>query len=146
MNRKINNLEELLQEKARLQAQIRIVQDELNASAQRTRQELKLLVDEKFSLGKQLAQLFQGGAKQLTEGTALRAIGQAAGGASWWSGIAVTMLPVVVDFVRQQIGKWKQKRAAKALEAPAEPAKKSKGRKLFKRKTPPEAGSAPSPA
>lgn len=145
MNRKINNLEELLQEKARLQAQLRIVQEELNASAQRTRREFKILVDERFSLGKQLGHLFQGGAQPLTENTALRTIGQVAGGGAWWSGIAATLLPVVIDFVRQQIGKWKQKRAAKALEAPAAP---SKGRKLFSRKpkTPPDAGSTPAPA
>lgn len=145
MDRKINNLEELLQEKARLQAQMKIVQAEMNASAQRTRQELKILVDEKFSLGKQLGQLFQGNGKEPTGNSALRAIGQIAGGSNWWGGIAATMLPVVVNFVRQQFDKWKQKRAAKALEAPAE---KPKGRKLFKRKrkSPPEAGSAPSPA
>ncbi len=146
MNRKINSLEELLQEKARLQAQLKIVQAEMSASTQRTRQEFKILVDEKFSLSKQLGQLFQGNDTKHPAGTsALRAIGQIAGGSHWWGGIAATMLPVVVNFVRKQFDNWKQKRAAKALEAPTE---KPPGRKLFKRKrkSPPEAGSAPSPA
>ena len=38
MSRKINNLEELLQEKSRLKAQLDIVQAEMNTGVQRTRQ------------------------------------------------------------------------------------------------------------
>lgn len=137
MNHKINNLEELLQEKARLQAQIKIVQAEMNASALRTRMEFRTLVEEKFSLTKQLGQLFQGGAKPGAGSTALQAIGQVAGRGTWWGGIAATLLPMVVDFVRRQITRRQERKAARpALEAPADAAEKpaSGGRKLFRRK------------
>ena len=41
----INNLEELLAEKARLRKQLEIVQGEMDESAKRTRQELRLFSD-----------------------------------------------------------------------------------------------------
>lgn len=113
MNRKINNLEELLQEKARIQAQIKIVQTELNASAQRTRVELKALVEDKFSLTKQLGQLFQSDSlKQGAATSALQAAGRIAGGSSWWGGIAASLLPMVIDFVRRQIERRRERKAA----------------------------------
>ncbi len=151
MNRKINNLEELLQEKARVQAQLKIVQSELNASAQRTRQEFRLLVEEKFSLSKQLGQLFQSTAKPGVGTTALQAVGQVASRGTWWGGIAATLLPMVVDFIRRQVARRKERKAAKpakpALEsgpAAAAPAKpKSPGRRLFKRKKKADEGGTP---
>ena len=152
MNRKINNLEELLQEKARVRAQMKIVQAELNLSAQRTRQELKLLVEEKFSLSKQLGQLFQGSSAKPGVGTAaLQAVGQVAARGTWWGGIAATLLPMVVDFIRRQVERRKERKAAKpakpALEsgtnaaAPEKP--KSRGRRLFKRKKKADEGGTP---
>lgn len=148
MNRKINNLEELLQEKARVQAQLKIVQDEMKTSAQRTRQEFRLLVEEKFSLSKQLGQLFQGSAKPGVGTTALQAVGQVAGRGTWWGGIAATLLPMVVDFIRRQVARRKERKAAKpALEsgpAASAPAKtKSPGRRLFKRKKKTDEGGTP---
>ncbi len=138
MNYKINNLEELLLEKARVQAQLKIVQAELGASVVRTRQELKTLVDEKFSLSKQLGQLFQGGAQPGTGSSAVRAIGQVAGGGSWWGGLVSALLPMVVDFVRRQVQRRKERKAATpALEGTAP---KPKSRKLFRRKNPPADG------
>lgn len=151
MNRKINNLEELLQEKARVQAQMKIVQEELKASAQRTRQEFRLLVEEKFSLSKQLGQMFQGSAKPGMGTAALQAVGQVAGRGTWWGGIAATLLPMVVDFIRRQVARRKERKAAKpakpALEsgtnaaAPEKP--KSRGRRLFKRKKKADEGDTP---
>ena len=137
MNRKINNLEELLEEKKRLHTQIQIVQDELVASAQRTREEFRTLVDEKFSLARQLGSLFNGNGKQAGEPSALQTIGQAVGRSTWWGNLAVTLIPLVMNFVREQVGRWKHKREEKReakASMPAQP--KSKGRKLFKRKTP----------
>lgn len=148
MNRKINNLEELLQEKARVQAQLKIVQEELKTSAQRTRQEFRVLVEEKFSLSKQLGQLFQSTAKPGMGTTALQAVGQVAGRGTWWGGIAATLLPMVVDFIRRQVTRRKERKAAKpalesgpAASAPAKP--KSPGRRLFKRKKKADEGSTP---
>lgn len=132
MNRKINNLEDLLQEKARLHAQIKIVQSELNASAQRTRREFKTLVDEKFSLSKQIGALFQGGAGEGVESTALRTVGRVIGGSNWWSGLLTTLLPMAVNFIRTRLENWKKKRAEAP---PKKPKTASKSRKLFKRKT-----------
>lgn len=133
MNRKINNLEELIQEKARVRAQLDIVQAELAASAKRTRLEFKSLVEDKLSLSKQLGQLFHNAGTSTTAGsTAMRAIGQVAGNSGWWGGIAATLLPLVVDFVRKQVDRWRQRRLAQPAGDPAKP----KSRKLFKRKTP----------
>ena len=132
MNHKINNLEELLREKSRLQTQINIVQNELNASLSRTRLEFKTLLDGKFSLSKQLSQLFQGNAKPTAGNTALRTLGNMAGGSSWWGGLAATLLPMLVDFIRRQIERRKQRRAAKP--AGQTVSAKSKVRKLFRRK------------
>lgn len=146
MNRKINNLEELLQEKARLQVQIKIVETEMNASFQRTRQELTTLIEEKFSLSKQIGQLFQGGEKQGVGTTALQAVGRVAAGGTWWGGIAASLLPLVIDFVRRQIERRKEKKAAKpavvknaappiiVLDNPDAATPKPARRGLFKRK------------
>lgn len=137
MLNKINNLEELLQEKARLKAQIRIVQDELNASAGRTRQEFKALVEDKLSLSKQIAQLFQGNsARQAAENSAVSTISRVAGAGTWWGGLLATLAPMLLDLLRRQLEKRKVRREAKRVAAdPADPAPKPKGRRIFKRKS-----------
>ncbi len=130
----INNLEELLAEKARLRKQLEIVQGEMDESAKRTREELRLFLEDKFSLAKQIGQFFQGGTAQAVGGKAVGALGQAAGMSAWWSGILATLTPVLVNFVRRQLQR-RQERKLKAAEMPAqEPSPKAKRRKLFKRK------------
>ncbi|MCC6460206.1 MAG: hypothetical protein IT260_07030 [Saprospiraceae bacterium] len=134
MLRKINNLDELLEEKKRLKAQLKIVQTELESSTRRTRQEFKTLVDDKLSLSKQLGQLFQGNGSALSDSPALAAIGRAAGGTTWWGGLVVSLLPMVVNFVRRQVERRKERKLAEAAAPPALP--KPEGRKLFRRKKP----------
>lgn len=138
MRNKIKNLDELLAAKARLSAQIDIVQAEMNSSAKRTRERFEEFLDDKLSIPKQLGRLFQGGSQNAVQGTAINAIGRMAGVSSWWSGLLSTIAPMVFNFVRDQIQRRKQRRA----EAPTdeEPAAskskpKSKRRKLFKRKS-----------
>ena len=143
MSRKINNLEELLQEKARLKAQLDIVQAEMNAGVQRTRQEFMILVEEKFSLSKQIGQLFKGDDNQGIGTTALQAVGRVASRGTWWGGIASTLLPVALNFVRRQFTRQKERKAAKlalrestqsAPDIPAETTPKPAKRGLFRRK------------
>ena len=134
MNRKINNLEELQQEKARLQLQIQITQAELNASLGRTREELKILVEDKFSLSKQVGQLFQGGASQVAQAGAVGAISRLAGQGTWWGGIVSSLLPIVVDMVRRQFERRKKRRAEKP-ETDETAVEKPKSRRLFRRKS-----------
>jgi len=145
-NLNINNLEELLAEKARLRAQIEIVQAELNASASRTRDELSDFVENKFSISKQLGKLFQGGGVGQSAGSsAIGAVGRAAGLNPLWSGLLATLSPVLVRYAQNQLRKRKERKAAKAeaaaeaaLEAPempgAEAAEPVKKRGLFRRK------------
>ncbi len=137
MLNKINNLEELLQEKARLKAQLKIVQGELNASALRTRQEFKTLVEERLSLSKQIGQLFQGaGTRQVAENTALSTIGRMAGAGTWWGGLLATLAPMLLDLVRRQLEKRKARRAAnQAAAETGAPAAQPKSRRIFKRKS-----------
>lgn len=137
MLNKINNLEELVQEKARLRAQLTIVQAELNASAMRTRQEFKTLLEEKLSLSKQLGQLFQGNARPAAAaGTAaVRTISQAVGGGTWWGGLLATFAPMLVDLVRRQLERRKERRKnAKTETDENAPKPKPKSRRIFKRK------------
>lgn len=135
---KINNLEELLAEKARLLAQIEIVQEELNASANRTRDEVRMLLEDKLSLPKQIGQLFQGGAQQVAGSTAVSALSRAAGMSSWWSGVLSMLAPVLMNFARRKFQERKERKLAEKAEIPpetpaAEPSKHQK-RGLFKRK------------
>lgn len=133
MNQKIKNLEDLLREKDRLRTQLRIVQTELASSAKRTRSEFKTLVEDKFSISKQLGNLLQGSGGQIAEGAASKVIGRIIGGSSWWGGLVATLLPMVADFIRRQL---EQRKARKAAEASAEDgsAPKTKNRNIFKRK------------
>ena len=133
MRSKINSLDELLVEKAKVQAQIQIAEREFNVSARRTREALETFMDNKFALPKQLSQLFQGGAQQVAGGSAVAAISRMVGMGSWWSGILSFLAPVVVTFVADRIQRRKERREA----APTEPATKaeSKMRNIFKRKS-----------
>lgn len=133
MLNKINNLEELILEKARIKAQLTIVQGELNASAVRTREEFKTLIEEKFSLSRQLGQLFQGSAKPAVGSTAVRTISQAVGGGTWWGGLLATFVPMLVDLVRHQLERRKERRKDRKA-ATDETAPKPKSRRIFKRK------------
>lgn len=138
MLNKIDNLDELLAEKAKVQAQIRIVEKELVASSRRTREELETFVENKFALSKQIGQLFKGGTEQAIGGSAIGALGRAVGMGSWWTGLLSFLGPVVLNFVQEQI----QRHKARKNDAAAKPkAPKTKKRNIFKRKpkpTPPE--------
>jgi hypothetical protein len=115
---KINNLEDLLEEKARVQAQIQIVEKELRISADRTRTELSTFVDNKFSIPKQLGQLFQGSDKQPSAGaSAIGAISKVAGLGPWWSGILATLAPMLVNYTQDQLRKRKERKKMQALTA-----------------------------
>jgi hypothetical protein len=117
-NTKIHSLEDLLEEKARVQAQIQIVQEELRISADRTRTELSAFVDNKFSIPKQLGQLFQGNDKQPSAGaSAIGAISKVAGLGPWWSGILATLAPMLVNFTQDQLRKRKERKKIQALTA-----------------------------
>ncbi|TNE52005.1 MAG: hypothetical protein EP344_16020 [Bacteroidetes bacterium] len=145
MINKIDSLDDLLAEKERLRKQIEIVQGEMNASAGRTRLVFNQFLENKLSLPRQLGQLFQGGAKQAVESGAVSAIGKAAGLSTWWSGLLSAFAPVLMNFVRRQLQRRKEKQLAAAVETqPAEdametvveapPATQPKRRGLFKRK------------
>ncbi len=140
---KINNLEDLLEEKARVQAQIQIVEKELRISADRTRTELSTFVDNKFSIPKQLSQLFQGNDKQPSAGaSAIGAISKVAGISPWWSGVLATAAPMLVNFTQNQ---WRKRRERKKIQALAaaetphegteEATPPNKKRGFFKRKS-----------
>ncbi|MBK9335319.1 MAG: hypothetical protein IPM98_01545 [Lewinellaceae bacterium] len=136
-NNSINSLEELLAEKARLRMQIEIVEEELGASAGRTRTELGDFIENKLSIPKQIGQFFQGGSGTGAGPSAIGAIGRAAGLGTWWSGILAALAPMIFNYAQQQI---KQRKARKeqpvAGEEAAEttaPAKKKRG--FFKRKS-----------
>jgi len=145
-NLNINNLEELLAEKARLRAQIEIVQAELSVSAGRTREELSDFIENKFSISKQLGKLFQGGgAGQSVGSSAIGAVGRVVGLNPLWSGLLASLSPVLVRYAQNQLRKRQERKAAKAeaaaesaLEAPeeqgAEAAVPVKKRGLFRRK------------
>lgn len=145
-NHSINNLEELLAEKARLRAQLEIVQEEMRVSAGRTRDELSAFIENKFSIPKQLGKLFQGGGAQDAAGSsAIGAVGRVVGLNPLWSGVLATLGPVLVRYAQNQLRKRKERKAAKieaaaegALEAPEEPAAEApepvKKRGLFRRK------------
>jgi len=145
-NHSINNLEELLAEKARLRAQLEIVQEEMRVSAGRTRDELSAFIENKFSIPKQLGKLFQGGGAQDAAGSsAIGAVGRVVGLNPLWSGVLATLGPVLVRYAQNQLRKRKERKAAKieaaaegGLEAPEEPAAEApepvKKRGLFRRK------------
>ncbi|MBK8965138.1 MAG: hypothetical protein R3D58_20470 [Saprospiraceae bacterium] len=141
MLNKIKNLDELLAEKARLQAQIDLVQGELNLSSRRTREAFKEILEDKLNIPKQLGQLFQGGSQESVQGSVINAIGKVAGLGSWWSGLLSAFVPMVIDFVTGQIKRRKERRAENPdpeTDAPPQKAK-PKRRNPFKRKkaTPP---------
>lgn len=146
-NHSINNLEELLAEKARLRAQLEIVQEEMRVSAGRTRDELSAFIENKFSIPKQLGKLFQGGGSQEAAGSsAIGAVGRVVGLNPLWSGVLATLGPVLVRYAQNQLRKRKERKAAKieaaaegALEAPDEeatsgPPMEVKKRGLFRKK------------
>lgn len=139
MLNKIKNLDELLAEKARLQAQIDLVQHELNLSSRRTREAFKEILEDKLDISKQLGKLFQGGSQDSVPGTVINAIGKVAGLGSWWSGLLSAFVPMVIDFVRGQVKRRKARQADAPPSETEKPKAKSKRRNPFKRKktTPP---------
>ncbi|MBL7776437.1 MAG: hypothetical protein JNK89_10580 [Saprospiraceae bacterium] len=142
MKNKIDNLDALLAEKARVRAQLRIVENELSASARKTREGLKVFVEDKLSLSNQLGQLFQGGARQALGSSAISAAGRAVGMSSWWTGVLTMLGPVLVNYIQKQ---FKNRKARRQDAAPANGDKpkaapaKAKKRGLFKRKSKPAA-------
>lgn len=114
MRSKINNLEELLAEKAKVQAQIDIVERELIFSARRTREGLEVFVDNKFALTKQISQLFQGSGDQTLGRSALGTVGRAVGMGPLWTGILSFLGPVVVNFVQERFANWKERKQSKS--------------------------------
>jgi len=135
-NRSINNLEELLAEKARLRAQIEIVQEEMRISAGRTRDELSTFIEDKFSISGQLGKLFGGGGTQAAAGSsAIGALGRAAGLNPWWSGVLATFGPVLLRYAQNLLRKRRAAETEKASDEPdAEAAESAKKRGLFRRK------------
>jgi hypothetical protein len=138
---KIDNLDELLAEKKRLQAQIQIVEQELQRSTQQTREIFKEILDTKLSIPNQLVQLFQGEGKGVLKGSAIGALGRVAGLGSWWSGVLSAVLPMLFNFVRDQIQRRKEDHSEP--EPQQEPKPKTKRRNPFKRK--PKAPKDPAP-
>ncbi len=137
----IKNLDDLLAEKARLQAQIDLVQGEMTLSSRRTREVFQKVLEDKLNIPKQLGQLFQGSPQESVQSSVIGAIGKVAGLGSWWSGLLSAFVPMVIDFVAGQIKRRKERRAeTPAPESEAAPSKaKPKRRNPFKRKktTPP---------
>ncbi|MFN0014103.1 MAG: hypothetical protein ACKVU2_06100 [Saprospiraceae bacterium] len=106
--RSIDNLEDLLAEKARLSAQIHIVEKELAASAGRTRSQLGDFFENKFSISKQIGKFFQGDEPANAVGTsAMSALGRAIGLGPVWSGILSALGPMLVRYFRTQLRKRK---------------------------------------
>jgi hypothetical protein len=134
MRSKINNLEELLAEKEKVKAQIRLVEGELTSSARHTRTLLKEFMERKFSFTNQISQLFEGGAKQVAEGSAIGLVGRAVGMGSLWTGVLSFLAPVLMNFVRGQFQRLKEKKNAPPDAAASKTPAKPKKRNIFKRK------------
>jgi len=133
---KINSLDELLAEKARLKAQIQLAHDELTISTRRTRAVFKNFLEDKLNIPEQLFRLFQGGGNGSRQGSVIGAIGQVAGLSAWWSGLLATIVPIVFNFVRGKISQRKERKQEAETEAQKteKPKTKTKRRNPFKRK------------
>ncbi|MEQ1746190.1 MAG: hypothetical protein ABMA02_12245 [Saprospiraceae bacterium] len=115
--RSIDNLEDLLAEKARLSAQIHIVEKELAASAGRTRSQLSDFFENKFSISKQLGKFFQGDEPaNAVGGSVLSTLGRAIGLGPVWSGILSAIGPILVGYFRTQLRKRKAENVAETPE------------------------------
>lgn len=138
---KINSLDDLLEEKARVHAQLEIVKKELHSSAEHTRARLGAFLDDKLSIPRQIGQLFRGGGGPEAAGaSAIGAIGRVAGLSPWWSGILATVAPVAVNLAKNQLRKRRERKRAKAAETPGEAAETDspapvQKRGLFRRKS-----------
>ncbi len=110
MTRPIHNLQDLAAEKALLRARMRVVEDELLASALRTREAVEAYVEEKMEIPNQIGQFLRQDAEQSLGTGLLRTLMQALGVNRRWSNILLLLAPVAANYARK---KWSQLRQRK---------------------------------
>jgi len=92
------------------------VEEELLASALRTRDALAAYVEGKMDIPNQIGQLLKDDAEQSVGTTLLRTLIQAMGVNRRWSNVLLVLAPVAVSYARK---KWMELRRAKRRERPA---------------------------
>lgn len=139
---KIHNLQDLLDEKARIHAQLQIVQEELGASAGRTREAFGDFMESKLSIPRQIGQALQGGASQGAGASAIGALGRVAGLGPLWSTIVATIAPFAMNFAKNQWRKRQERKQTQGTEElESENPVETPRRGIFRRKskeTPPQ--------
>lgn len=111
MNRNnIRNLRDLAAEKALLRAKMRVAEEELLASALRTRNTLEAYVAEKMEIPNQIGQFLKQDAQQSVGTTLLRTLLQTVGVNARWSNVLLLLAPAATAFARKRWQEWRQRR------------------------------------
>ncbi len=111
MSRKnIHNLSDLAAEKALLRAKMRIAEEELLASALRTRNTLEAYVAEKMEIPNQIGQFLKQDAQQSVSTTLLRTLMRSVGVHGRWSNLLVLLAPVAATYARKKWQQWRQRK------------------------------------
>ncbi len=113
MRRNIHSLKDLSFEKALLRARMRTVEDELLASALRTRDALEAYIEGKMDIPNQIGKLLKDDAEQSLGTTLLRTLIQAIGVNRRWGNVLLVLAPVAISYARK---KWTELRQAKRRE------------------------------